>query len=295
MFTLTTASHRKNAFKSAFISIKLTTLAVIFFTISGCALFPATPPPIVPPVGIVASQQRIERALANLAEGLKRYEAGNFEEAKTSFLLAVDSGVLTTPQLLNARKHMAFIHVLQNREPSAREEFEKAFALDPKFELTLAEAGHPAWGPVYRQVKAEIELRRTGMTSSAASFIKQAFTKQPSLSERAFNEGMMAYDAGDYGQAIKLFTRIEKDALPASVPLPERIKIYKQTAFSYCLIKQRSLCRAEFGKILKLQPTFELEPAEAGHPSWGAVFLGAQTALKRTPSDAPKANPSQKK
>ena len=291
MFMLTTATHHKNAFKSAFISVKLTALAVILLANSGCTLSPVTPSSNVPPLTMVANQKRIDRALANLADGLKRYEAGNFEEAKTSFLLAVDSGLLTTPQLLNARKHMAFILVLQNREPSAREEFEKAFALDPKFELTPAETGHPAWGPVYRQVKAEIEFSRTGNPVPASSSTKQTNAKQPTLSERAFSDGMMAYEAGDYKQAIKLFTSIEKEALPN----PERIKIHKQTAFSYCLIKQRNLCRAEFGKILKLQPAFELEPAEADHPSWKTIFLAAKTASRRTLDAAPDTTSARKK
>ncbi len=282
-------------FKSAFISVKLAALAVILLVSGGCALFPGRPAPNAVPVAMVANQQRTERALANLAEGLKRYEAGNFEEAKTSFLLGVDSGLLTTPQLLNARKHMAFIYVLQNRQPSAREEFEKAFTLDAKFELTPAEAGHPAWGPIYRQVKAEIELRRNSKPASSDSAAKQATAKQASTSERIFSEGMKAYDAGDYKAAAKLFTSIEKEALPVSLPMPERIKIYKQTAFSYCLIKQRNSCRAEFGKILKLQPAFELEPAEAGHPSWSAIFLSAKQAFRRALNATPDTTSAKKK
>lgn len=214
------------------------------------------------PVPETTVPPRTERALANLADGLKRYDAGNFDEAKTSFLLAADSGVLTTPQQLGARKHMAFIYALQNRESSAREEFEKAFALDAKFELTPAEAGHPKWGPIYRQVKASVATPRTGWFAPTP----------PTPSERLFNEAMVAYDAGDYAKAVQLFTDIQKQSIAA----PERIKVHKQTAFGYCLLKKRALCSGEFMKILNLQPGFELSAAEVGHPSWGATFRKTQ-------------------
>ncbi len=257
-------------------------LMMALLGLAGCALFQPKSAPVAPPVSEPASPPRLVRALANLSEGLKRYEAGNFDEAKTNLLLAVDSGVLSTPQQINARKHMAFIYALQNREASAREEFEKAMALDSKFELTPAEAGHPAWGPVYRQVKTENANRRVGWLAP----------KPPTKAERLFGEGMVAYDSGDYAAAIKLFADVQKE----TISLAERIKTHKQTAFSYCLTKQTRLCRAEFGKILKLQPTFNLEPAEAGHPSWGATFREAQSTFKTTQKDASKiSSPAPKK
>jgi tetratricopeptide (TPR) repeat protein len=239
-------------------------LASTLLTLASCAMFPATPPPkaVPAPAPEPTIPLRTERALANLADGLRRYEAGNFEEAKTSFLLAVDSGVLTTAQQLGARKHMAFIYALQNRESSAREEFEKAFAIDAKFELTPAEAGHPTWGPIYRQVKADLASQRTGWFAS----------KPPTQSERMFNDAMVVYDAGDYAKAVQLFADIQKEPIAA----PERVKVHKQTAFAYCLLKKNTLCSGEFTKILKLQSNFELSAAEAGHPSWGTTFRKAQ-------------------
>lgn len=247
-------------------------LAALLLAIAGCALLPTTPPPKTVPAVDPTVQPRTERALANLSEGLRRYETGNFEEAKTSFLLAVDSGVLSTVQQLDARKHMAFIYALQNRDPGAREEFEKAFAIDPKFELTAAEAGHPTWGPIYRQVKADVAARNASWFAP----------KPPTQAERIFSEGMIAYDAGDYAKAIQLFTDAQKETLP----LTDRIKTHKQTAFSYCLLKKRNLCSGEFTKILKLQPAFELSAAEAGHPSWGTTFRATQTAYKLSVKEA---------
>jgi tetratricopeptide (TPR) repeat protein len=246
-------------------------LASLLLTLASCAMFPTTPPPKSVPVPEPTIPPRTERALANLSEGLKRYDAGNFEEAKTSFLLAADSGVLSTAQQLDARKHMAFIYALQNRESSAREEFEKAFALDAKFELTPAEAGHPKWGPVYRQVKADVASRRTGWFAP----------KPPTQSERMFNEAMVVYDTGDYAKAVQLFADIQKEP----ITVPERVKVHKQTAFAYCLLKKNTLCSGEFTKILKLQSNFELSAAEAGHPSWGTTFRKAQVTFNSTAKD----------
>jgi tetratricopeptide (TPR) repeat protein len=261
---------------ASLIAIVRVTLASLLITVTGCAMLAPTPPPKAAPAPEPTVPPRTERAMANLAEGLKRYDAGNFDEAKTSFLLAADSGVLSTAQQLDARKHMAFIYALQNRESSAREEFEKAFALDAKFELTPAEAGHPKWGPVYRQVKAEFANRRTGW-----------FAPKPATqSERMFNEAMVAYDAGDYAKAAQLFTEIQKE----TIATPERVKVHKQTAFAYCLINKRALCSGEFVKILKLQPGFELSAAEAGHPSWGATFRRAQLAASAASKDGAKTN-----
>lgn len=249
-------------------------LASLLLTLASCAMFPTTPPPKPAPAPEPTVPPRTERALANLSEALKRYDAGNFEEAKTSFLLAADSGVLSTTQQLDARKHMAFIYALQNRESSAREEFEKAFAIDAKFELTPAEAGHPKWGPIYRQVKADVASRRTGWFAP----------KPPTQSERMFNEAMVVYDAGDYAKAVQLLADIQKEPIAA----PERVKVHKQTAFAYCLLKKNTLCSGEFTKLLKLQSNFELSAAEAGHPSWGTTFRKAQLAFNSTAKDLAK-------
>jgi hypothetical protein len=68
--------------------------------------------------------------------------------------------------------------------------------------------------------------------------------------------------------------------------LEKKINTHKFIAFSYCLTKRVTLCRAEFGKILLLDPNFELGPAEAGHPSWGPSFQAEKA--KRKPAAARK-------
>jgi hypothetical protein len=53
-----------------------------------------------------------------------------------------------------AHKYLAFMHCAQSREKQCRTEFRKALVLNPEFELTPAESGHPSWGPVFRSLKS---------------------------------------------------------------------------------------------------------------------------------------------
>ena len=222
----------------------------------------------------VAKKERFERAQVNLNDGLKRYEAGNFDDAMKKFLLALDSGILTIPQQINARKLMAFIHCASNRESACKDEFQKILALDAKFDLPQAEAGHPSWGPVFRVVKGEGETRNKVRFPALPAFVG------PSVAEKRMSDGMTSYEAGDYNKAIQTF----QDALKEPIAETEQIRARKYIAFSYCLTNRGALGRAEFMKILKLKPDFVLDPAEAGHPSWGPSFRAVKSKQKQIPA-----------
>ena len=56
---------------------------------------------------------------------------------------------------VSAYKYLAFIHCVSGREKLCYDSFKKALALNPDFELTPAEAGHPLWGPVFRSAKGK--------------------------------------------------------------------------------------------------------------------------------------------
>ncbi len=240
--------------------------------LGGCAVAPTTQSPSPDEL---ARQQRLERANNNLNAGLKQYESGGYDEAMKSFLLALDSGLLTVQQQTNARKHMAFIHCVSSREANCKEEFEKAFAVDSRFDLTPAEAGHPIWGPVFRTVKAEIDGRRFGRAPAAPA------PKVLTAAERMMNEAATAYDKADYNAAIKIYG----DALKETMPLDEQIKAHKFIAFSYCLTARQVLCRQEFERLLQKKSDFDLAPAEAGHPSWGPSVR--QAKARQRPAGAP--------
>jgi tetratricopeptide (TPR) repeat protein len=216
------------------------------------------------------TQQRIERARANLNDGLKKYDSGSNEDAIRSFLMALDSGQLPLADQLNARKHIAFIHCVSGREANCKEEFEKLISLDPKFELSPAEAGHPAWGPVFRVVRTEIELRRTGQPVAAPA------AKSVPSGEKLIAEAMVFYYDADYDRAIKIFQNALKEPLSST----DQINAHKFIAFSYCLTNRQAQCRAEFEPIFALNANFDLAPAEAGHPSWGPPFRAVKAKQK---------------
>lgn len=87
-----------------------------------------------------------------LEAGLRQYEEGAYVEASRNLQTALEHGLDSASQV-DAHKHLAFIHCASNRTGPCRDEFRKALKINPALELSAAEAGHPAWGPVFRSVK----------------------------------------------------------------------------------------------------------------------------------------------
>jgi hypothetical protein len=224
-----------------------------------------TPPPAPLPTGPTAAEialkQKRERAVVTLADGVKQYDAGAYDDSMKSFLFALDSATLTLPEQLTARKTMAFMHCIGGREINCKEEFEKSLALDQKFELLPAEAGHPTWGPVFKTVVIEADLRRRGIVIPPPA-------AKPSAAQVLQADATRAYDDGNYELAAKLFLDLQRQSITNEILVTAR----KFAAFSFCLVGKNSLCKAEFQKLLDSNPTFQLSPAEAGHPSWGSTF-----------------------
>jgi Tfp pilus assembly protein PilF len=90
---------------------------------------------------------------ADLSAGLRSYENGNYNESMKQLQSALDQGLTKSGQL-QAHKHLAFIYCASGRQGPCRTEFRKALTIDPAFDLTPAEAGHPLWGPVFAKEKA---------------------------------------------------------------------------------------------------------------------------------------------
>jgi Tfp pilus assembly protein PilF len=88
-----------------------------------------------------------------LEDGVQNYEEGNYRVAKRRLQFALEEG-LSRPDRVKAHKYLAFIACVSNQQLSCREEFAIALELDPTFELSAAEAGHPIWGPMFKSVKA---------------------------------------------------------------------------------------------------------------------------------------------
>lgn len=92
---------------------------------------------------------------AELAAGVRIYESGRFADAAQFLQRSLDLG-LDDAERLVAHKYLAFIYCVSEREAQCRSEFRLVLAIQPAFELEPAEAGHPTWGPVFRNVKASL-------------------------------------------------------------------------------------------------------------------------------------------
>ena len=117
-----------------------TLLLAAVMLLSGCQAFKST----------FSSGQKGD---ADLAAGIRLYEDGNYKESMGKLQSALKLG-LSDPNKVQAHKHLAFIHCASSRPTPCRDEFRKALTLNPKFDLTPAEAGHPLWGPVFAKEKA---------------------------------------------------------------------------------------------------------------------------------------------
>jgi hypothetical protein len=83
------------------------------------------------------------------------------------------------------------------------------------------------------------------------------------------------YQAGRYGEVIRYVAKSDDLATaPASVKIPA----LKLQAFSYCVSNYPQLCQDAFARILAIDPSFELTPAEIGHPVWGPAYKRAKQA-----------------
>lgn len=249
-----------------FFALSLATL------LAGCAQFPF---PIKTddkqPAPVPAEKKVDPEAAAHTRyqHGLAKYQASNFDSALADLDAAVDSGRLKPAEIINARKHMAFIHCLSKRELQCREQFRTILKADPKFDLPPNEASHPLWEPVWRSVKGAVEEQRA---------VKRASSEQATPAQQKLADGVKDYQAGRYREALASLKAALKGGLPDK---ENQLRAHKYSAFIYCLSRRTTLCRATFRRIFAIDPEFELLPSEAGHPSWAAIYRSQKQATVR--------------
>ena len=88
----------------------------------------------------------------SLKAAIQDYENAHYGPAEKEFRESLKLGLANGGQV-TAHKYLAFIYCVTGRKEQCRDEFRKLLAVDPSFELDPAEAGHPIWGPVFREVK----------------------------------------------------------------------------------------------------------------------------------------------
>jgi len=105
----------------------------------------------------------------------------------------------------------------------------------------------------------------------AASAVEQ---KPRTPAEQKLELGIANYQKGEF----KLSEEEIRHALHLGLNnRRDEVAAHKYLAFAYCVSDRKLQCRYEFRKALKIDPTFNLQPAEAGHPIWGPIFASEKS------------------
>jgi Tfp pilus assembly protein PilF len=89
--------------------------------------------------------------------------------------------------------------------------------------------------------------------------------------------GIKNYEDGKYAPATENFQK----ALDTGLSEADQVTANKYLAFISCVSGRDRQCRAYFRRALELNPSFELEPSEAGHPLWGPVFRSVKNQSQK--------------
>jgi hypothetical protein len=127
----------------------------------------------------------------------------------------------------------------------------------------------------------------TTSPASAPATAPTASTGNNAADVQALKDGVFQYNNGDYNAAIKLLT---SPAIVSSKNKVVKLDAFKYAAFSYCVTSKAQQCRQQFDRAFKLDPNFDLSPAEIGHPIWGPEFSRVKNTQKKQPATKGKPN-----
>ncbi len=96
----------------------------------------------------------LAKAEQMLADGMVKYDAGEFPAAYTLLEGALKEGLKSKDDQVKAMKFAAFTLCLDGKYGSCRAAFVKIYEVEPDFDLTPAEAGHPSWTKTFAGAKA---------------------------------------------------------------------------------------------------------------------------------------------
>lgn len=106
----------------------------------------------------------VRKGEAHLGIGIAAYENGDYKTAHQELQTALNQGLTNRADRINAHKHLAFVACATGQRDVCKEHFRRVLAINSRFALTKAEAGHPVWGPVFREAKAEASRKSPAVT-----------------------------------------------------------------------------------------------------------------------------------
>ena len=90
-----------------------------------------------------------------LLAGIHAYQEAQYDKAEKSLNEALAAGFTVKKDAALANKYLAFIYCTSSRVDACKQAFRAARAADPSFALSRSEAGHPLWGPVFKEVNTQ--------------------------------------------------------------------------------------------------------------------------------------------
>ena len=132
--------------------IRLIFPVIVAFLVSACSSGP------VRDIGLDKLSPR--KAEQELSSGLASYENGQYPGAAKHLQNALNSGLTFKSDRVTAYKYLAFVYCVSDRRKQCKSAFKDALEINSDLELSSAEAGHPLWGPVFREAKAEQNLQK---------------------------------------------------------------------------------------------------------------------------------------
>jgi Tfp pilus assembly protein PilF len=95
-----------------------------------------------------------------------------------------------------------------------------------------------------------------------------------SKGEQELERAVKNYEEGAHKNAARQFQAALDFGLDSKA---DRATAHKYLAFIVCVSGREKSCHDEFRKALDADPSFELGPAEIGHPVWGTVFRSVKS------------------
>jgi len=105
---------------------------------------------------------------------------------------------------------------------------------------------------------------------------RDIFLPRSTAGSTYLEEGIRNYEEGNYRTSAR---RLQY-ALEEGLTRPDRVKAHKYLAFIACVSGHQLTCREEFSIAVELDPSFELDAAESGHPIWGPVYKSVKAKQK---------------
>jgi Tfp pilus assembly protein PilF len=106
-----------------------------------------------------AGQDRVDKAVTTLLEGIRLYERGDFKAAIATLNVRAMQAAPDAIRL-EALKYTAFSYCVMENYAACRHAFDQSLAIDRDFDLRKSERSHPMWGPVFDDAKTASEQSR---------------------------------------------------------------------------------------------------------------------------------------